>query len=316
MLDHELPSDEHSGIARRLIENALYVPPEAREDQRKLRSAYTLRRALVTAVVRSALQHAHVVGLDVEEFENIATHGIGIINSVQSSLTEPRTVNFGSPEPRELNWNFWIHDDDPTPRLRTQEFPYMNREWLLQAAYDYLDLPYRVPQLERLLVDLMIALELYAFTKEMFQKNPRWARSFAMSPLMQRHALWAYVRYRFIAACVYGGLAFLAANYSDRIVGHNAAGWLTGIPIALFALDFVFSTVMLPFAWRQQAKARKRVLTLIEMMFSTYRELNGEGDISTRRLRDVASKAADAGAVWPNPLFLLIDDNIARVGRL
>jgi len=48
----------------------------------------------------------------------------------------------------------------------------------------------------------------------------------------------------------------------------------------------------------------------------TYGELNGDGQASTRRLREVAVKAADQGVVWPKPLFLILDDNIARAGRI
>jgi hypothetical protein len=36
--------------------------------------------------------------------------------------------------------------------------------------------------------------------------------------------------------------------------------------------------------------------------------------VSTRRLREVAARAADTGVVWPKPLIL--DDNIARIGRI
>jgi hypothetical protein len=51
-------------------------------------------------------------------------------------------------------------------------------------------------------------------------------------------------------------------------------------------------------------------------MTATYGELADGGVVSTRRLREVASSAADAGVVWPGPLFAVLDDNISRGGKL
>ena len=75
-------------------------------------------------------------------------------------------------------------------------------------------------------------------------------------------------------------------------------------------------TVLLPFAWRDQRKSKRTVRDLILSMAHTYAELSGDGAVSTRRVREVAARAADLGVVWPNPLFLILDANIARVGRL
>ena len=52
------------------------------------------------------------------------------------------------------------------------------------------------------------------------------------------------------------------------------------------------------------------------MMDQTYSELPPGVAVSTRRLREAASMAADAGVVWPAPLYAMLDDNIARTGRL
>ena len=84
----------------------------------------------------------------------------------------------------------------------------------------------------------------------------------------------------------------------------------------MFVLDLVVATVTLPFAWRHQRKSRGKVRDLLSVMVSTYSELAGDGQISARRLREVAVRAADLGVVWPAPLFLILDDNIARTGRI
>jgi hypothetical protein len=58
------------------------------------------------------------------------------------------------------------------------------------------------------------------------------------------------------------------------------------------------------------------VRKLIEAMLTTYTGLDGDGTVSSRRIREVAAKAGDAGVVWPAPLFALLDDNIGRSGGL
>jgi len=96
----------------------------------------------------------------------------------------------------------------------------------------------------------------------------------------------------------------------------QSLGWIAGTFVVLFFLDLLVSTVFLPFAWRNQRRSKRKVRDLMIAMPHTYGELNGDGQASTRRLREVAVKAADQGVVWPKPLFLILDDNIARAGRI
>ena len=91
----------------------------------------------------------------------------------------------------EEQLNFWPHNDPALSHIQKHGKPYMARESIEGYASDYLKLPYRAPMLERLLVDMLIALELYAFADEMLRPHARW---FPMgSPLQQRHALLSYV---------------------------------------------------------------------------------------------------------------------------
>jgi hypothetical protein len=108
-------------------------------------------------------------------------------------------------------------------------------------------------------------------------------------------------------------LALWAA--SERWIGETAAGWTTGICVALFLLLSAISTFALPFSWHTQIKARQKVRDLLLAMNTIYDELRSDGPISAQHIRGRANSAAQIGVVWPAPLFAMLDDIIARTGR-
>jgi hypothetical protein len=83
----------------------------------------------------------------------------------------------------------------------------------------------------------------------------------------------------------------------------------------LLALLFVVATMALPFVWSQRAKAKQRVVTLMDAMINVYAELKSDGAISAEHIRARSQKAADGGVIWPAPLFAMLDDIIRRTGR-
>jgi hypothetical protein len=194
--------------------------------------------------------------------------------------------------------------------------PYMDRSSLETVVGEYLALPYRSPAMDRLLVDVLIAMELYAYGDEMLNEKT-FGLFPARSPLKQRHALLAYLRGQLINAVLLVGIAALAlwAN-SKGWVSESSAWWVSGICVFLFLLSAVVSTFALPFAWRQQAKERHNVAKLLLTMAAVYNELRSDGPISAQYIRDRANNAAaQEGVVWPAPLFALLDDVISRTGR-
>jgi hypothetical protein len=63
--------------------------------------------------------------------------------------------------------------------------PEIDRESVLNAAADYLALPYRAPRLERTLVDILVATEMFAYGEEMFRPIPAALRWF---PVRSRYS--------------------------------------------------------------------------------------------------------------------------------
>jgi hypothetical protein len=302
--------------ALKVIENSLYLRGTLDADELKLQRSNSLRRRLVTDVTKAAMEHALAAAQDVETFRDFAGQGVGIVNGLEYGLTANKRMDLSENAKSVVNWNFWLHDDRPHVRIKAQNFPHIDRFSIEQDAYSYLDLPYRAPLLERTIVDILIATELFAYGKEMFEKLPVGFRWLSQSPMRQKHILRKYFGSRILGAVIFLGPAFLAGTFAPQLIGQTASDWIAGILVGLFFLDLVIATIAIPFAWRHQRKSKRTVRDLLKEMASTYAELSGDGDVSTRRLREVAARAADSGVVWPKPLFLLLDDNIARTGRL
>jgi hypothetical protein len=130
---------------------------------------------------------------------------------------------------------------------------------------------------------VLIALELFAYGW-LIAPRPKLLLAFAIPS--------------FILGMIGVGLASL--------IGYNLtakhAFWF-----AVLISWFLLSNVLLfPFRWK----------TKLLPMIRTYSELESWGAVSSRRVREVAVKAAEKGVVWPGPLFAILDDNIARGGVL
>ena len=290
---------------REIVENYMRPGDKPDEETRTIQRGPTVRRLLLEDVTSAAMRHALQTGLALDAFRVLAEEGIFVVNDLQNALTDYRE---GEPDLKK-QWNFWRHETNPLHLIKSQKQPYMYRSSIEQAASAYLRLPYRAERLERTLVDVLVALELYAFGEMMFTKYPiglRWLP--AQSPIQEKHIL-----RRYFGSQVGNAVFFLAGAW---IAGDAFNGFLANVLVFIFFALLVLSTVLLPFTWRHQAKARSTVWKCLHGMLETYSELSSDGVISTRRLREIAVKAADVGVGWPGPLFAILDDNIARSGRL
>lgn len=309
----ELRQWDLSKLEDEAVRSNLWLGEEREEQATRMAREYSLRRALLQDVARASMQYASSQGGTRRKFDELMQSGANLVDYLESSLTRDRWSR-GIP-----NWDFWQHQVSPGRMIREGKCPYIERDGIISITSSYLELPYRAPRLERTLVDLLIATELFAYGDEVFTPLSndirRWLPA-AQSPIHQRHALLSYLSGRFWDAVFLLGGAALAANLLPSLVGQTATDWVVGVAVALFFASFLFFTAILPFVWRHQARTRQKARDLLTHMTDTYAELADGGTISTRRLRELAQRAADAGVVWPSPLFALLDDNIARGGLL
>lgn len=296
--------DRFEEVRRDLVERSL--PNSDSGDNLGSASASRMRRGLLEDITRAAVNYAREAGVSVKDFEyDLLPNALYVVENLEYALTS------------DSNEGFWTHDPDPMRRIVDDNIPTIWRENLEAAATDYLNLPYRSLLIERVMVDALIAAELYAYGSEMVTKPThlvRWLRT--RSPLHQRHALLGYLKSQFWSAVVLIGLAVLAAKILPSLTGQTVTDWTVGILLGLFVIVFVLETALMPVVWWYQRKDRMKVKELVRRMLATYSELDTTAAISTRRVREVATTAAEAGVVWPSPLFALLDDNIGRLGRL
>jgi hypothetical protein len=129
-----------------------------------------------------------------------------------------------------------------------------------------------------LLADLLIAIELFAYSDEMMNE-PTFPFIPRRSPLKQFHPLvpfflnvnlWLYL--------IAGGIIFGLNRIGVLGDGWARTGYL--ICVFMFVITLILATVSLPFAWRTHAKGVKQVRGLIGEMNDCYLELRSDGPVS------------------------------------
>jgi hypothetical protein len=278
------------------------------EDDRNKPIGHSLYRFLLETMAKAALDYALETGFDTPVlFELELNKALEIVDDLRSALIDDARS--------DKSLNFWKDVPSPIDKIKANKVPYIERSQVECVVGNYLALPYRSLTMDRYLVRILTAMELYAFGDEMFNEKT-FGLFPARSPLKQRHALVAYLFNLIANGLFYAGIASLALwARSNGWIGDTGAVWTTGICLFLFLWSSVWSTVRLPLAWSEQSKARSRVINLLGTMTMIYSELRSEGPISAKHIYERASKATEEGVVWPAPLFALLDDIISRTGR-
>jgi hypothetical protein len=287
---------------------------DAANDRSKVQKRSSLYGRLLRDMADAAMRHAFATNATLDEYEDAIESGAQAVDALSDALTD--YDNRDNPAQR---WNFWRHDPRPGQTIRQDRIPQIDRSGVEAAIERYLDLPYRAPYFERTLVDVLVAMELFAFGNEFFVPFP-WLLSLWIiprSPIQQWPTPITFIVGQATSALMLLGPAWLVAKYGPAIIGRSPADWISGALLVLILLGLVVGLIALPIAWWGQIKGCRRVRRQLMTMAQVYAELGSDGPISTRRIRDAATHAANNdGIVWPPPLFAVLDDNIARDGRL
>jgi hypothetical protein len=260
---------------------------------------------LLRRMSQSALEYALANNIRPDDFDSEVLYGaLDLVDAL-------RYVFINDPSNRSPNF---FDNSNPVDLIKAKKIPRIDRGSLEGVVGDYLALPYRSEAMERTLVRALIAAEMYTFGDELFNEETLGLP--ARSPIKQRHALLTYLGNNLINAVLFGGITALGYGLSSgNIISDNAAGWIAGICLTLFGFAVATSTLALPYLWFKQAKARRKVVDLLMIMATLYREQQSDGPISAHYTRERAGDASKQGVVWPAPLFALLDDIISRTGR-
>lgn len=265
-------------------------------------------RGALDAITRAAIAHARASDslpdcwvtengddLSAEIMDDLLRDGADVVFMIDESI-EWSANKDGSTDA------LWHHREsiEVFDELRAKAAPRFNRFTIEEAVQVYLQLPYRSPVIDRILIDLLVSVELYAFAD--------WVRRHRLRPLLTWLVdkvvtlfLWALI------FLVLWGLSVVGLFHDDWLFPANL---IIGVLVFVY---FAFSTLMLPNSWWRGHKQNKKTADLMSNMVGVYSELSGEA-ISARHIEHRARSASDAGVVWPAPLFVLLEDIIKRDG--
>ncbi len=207
----------------------------------------------------------------------------------------------------------WSHKSFLIGDVRGKLLPTFQRSEIEQIAGSYVKGDLKTQTVDRLLVDLLVGMEFaqYAETVIHTPHVPLLAPS-----VMKRGVVFEWFIGRIIAA-VLGYVGYMVFWGLDKIgLFPNSWLWLVGLILTgLWLLDAAWGTLMLPKVWMETRKAKQTVEGLLNHMSLTYSALSSDGPVSVQHVTGLANRAAEAGVVWPAPLFVLLEDIGARGGR-
>jgi len=171
----------------------------------------------------------------------------------------------------------WVHNQGAAFINKVPGKPRLYTLDIADAAAEYVNQPLRSKTFDRILLDALIASELFSFIDDP-----------ATHDLRSGWRIWGFAINLVLAA-------FL-------VWVSSGATWAKSISAFL---------IIGPFIAPMLDKRRKRMAALVLAMADAYRTLNGPIS-SLSEVRHAVDAARDKGAVWPTPLWVLLDDIQAR----
>lgn len=172
----------------------------------------------------------------------------------------------------------------------------------------YLASHYRAPELDRVLVRLLVRCEYLAYVNSQLAPGALGAQPLrALRPIQMLFLNFA-LNALFLGLFGYGFWAL--ATYTP--VPDGWIGWVLGAMGAWIVFATVWQIVVLPRDWIRNKTARTKALELINVMRDADQSIPETGAISVARVRQMVDKAADAGTVWPQPVYPLLEDIAGR----
>jgi hypothetical protein len=313
------------------------------EQKRVLRSSsssqyYQLLREIAEAAQAFAISNQQTV----DRFDfGILQDAIRVCESVHSAFHLPylsaeamEIPELRAAKSRDRPTLVWQHVNDLDHRTKIGDVPYLDRQLLLEAVGQYLNLPIKSQRMDRILIDGMIASEMLAIRHPTFADLGELAKKYKVTDwasekmiLFQRGLLSIAFSIFFFGGVV--AAAFYLASvdvfsYSQPSWVRVLSAWFSPetwkwIGSACSVLMF-FRFAKAVVRWRKElsevANNERRATDLSVAVSTTYDELASPGPASAARVRELATKAAEKGATWPPPLFALLDDVVARSGHI
>ena len=295
-------------IDRTISKNILYGL-----DKDQLQEARNSQHArLSRGLLEKTAEYARANRISVDDFEwDLVPLTVSFLDSLQHSLVSYDNKN------TEERFNYWRHKERPLHLIKTKKSPYMERSEIESAVGEYLNLPFRDERIDRLLVDILIALELYAYGDEIYNANddmPWWYSS--PYAHLKINPFWHFVKGQLFSAIVFLGSAAVAFFSGMRNwISDSLATGIATILVSIFLILFLLGLLFLPRFWRSTSKLKEKTYDPMIAMLNVYSGMISNGPISAIHILEAVKKAEDKHISWPAPLFALLDDIITRTRR-
>lgn len=215
----------------------------------------------------------------------------------------------------EREWQLWMHQQVRFDEIKKGEVPHIDRRSLTEAVARYLDLPVRNRDIDRMLVDALVAAEVIAFADQMLN-IPSFLKDLSASPFVKSHPLWRFIKGQLASFGIFVGFPIsVLIGAVDLFDVRGEWPFFTGLGFAgLWSLFFLSGLIALPGAWASETRGKRKVAELLEAMRNVYTEIEAGTIVSARHIRERLDKTSEQGAVWPSEVFPLLDDIIDRGG--
>jgi hypothetical protein len=183
----------------------------------------------------------------------------------------------------------------------TREF---DRAGLEDVARRYIQSRYHSDEFDVALVRALTGLEMYQYANSIrLEKQEGISTSttvmlylgIALAMLTAICAVGFGLRYAILAAFEVGWLGTWAGSLADILAG----------AFALLAVQTLWS---IPVTIAQKLFGKPSGHKILQKMYHAYSEIPEHAPLSPARMRDLLQEAAGIGAVWPAPLYRLLDD--------
>ncbi|WP_297801073.1 hypothetical protein [uncultured Brevundimonas sp.] len=204
------------------------------------------------------------------------------------------------------------HRHNLLAEVKQKSYPEISRPEVEQIVGSYIRGAVKTATVDRLLVDLLVALEFSQYANLVLHAPHI---PFLAPRLLNRRPILDWLSGNILNVIM--AFFVFALFWGASVLGIFPLRWLWIIAyglVVLLVLNAGWGLIWLPRVWWIVRKARGEVLQHLGCMNSTYAALSSEGPISAQHVTALATKAADAGVVWPAPLYVLLEDIQRRGG--
>lgn len=201
---------------------------------------------------------------------------------------------------------------EPFSSAKRGPLPQFDRYTGEQLVSEYLKQPQRHSIIDRALTQLLVNQEFYAYATTQLSPGQLSAQ-----PLRQVGPLSA-VAINLAANVVLMGLVW-ALLWALVKWTPFPEGWGVGLGIAaaVWVLGVtILQVLLLPRSLVRHAKVRSNVLRLLDLQNAAHLSLLSDGPVSPKQVRKAVEDAAEAGTVWPQSVYPLLDDIASRSGTM